>query len=81
MRALAPSTLEVVDDSAKHAGHAFHQGGVEPRGETHFSIKVVSKAFAGKSRIARHRMINDLVAEELQAGVHALAIDAKAEGE
>jgi BolA protein len=79
--ALAPTVLEVIDDSAKHAGHAFHAGGVAPRGETHFTVKVVSGAFAGKSRIARHRIVNDLVADELKGGVHALAIDARAEGE
>ena len=79
--ALAPTFLEVIDESHQHAGHAFHQGGVEPRGETHFRIKVVSGAFTGKSRLARHRTINALLADELSGGVHALAIDAKAAGE
>ncbi|HEY8580491.1 MAG TPA: BolA family protein [Beijerinckiaceae bacterium] len=79
--ALAPTSLDVIDDSHKHAGHILHPGGVEPKGETHFTIKVVSQAFAGKSRIERHRMINALLADELAAGVHALAIAAKAPGE
>ena len=47
--ALAPVALEVVDESHKHAGHMLHPGGVEPRGETHFAVKVVSAAFAGKT--------------------------------
>ena len=79
--ALSPAELDVIDDSAKHAGHQFHPGGVEPRGETHFTVKVVSDAFAGKSRLARHRMVNELLAQELADGLHALAIVAKAPGE
>jgi BolA protein len=79
--ALDPVSLDVIDESHQHAGHALHPGGVEPRGETHFRIKVVSPRFAGKSRIERHRMINDLVAAELAAGVHALAIEARAPDE
>jgi BolA protein len=79
--ALKPVSLDVIDDSAKHAGHILHPGGVEPRGETHFTVKVVSEAFAGKSRIERHRMINALLADEIAGGVHALAIQAKAPGE
>jgi BolA protein len=79
--ALRPDSLEVIDESAQHAGHMHHPGGVEPRGETHFRIKVVSAAFSGKSRLARHRMINELVDVELKEGVHALAIEARAPGE
>lgn len=79
--AFAPDSLDVIDDSAKHAGHQFHPGGVEPRGETHFTVKVVSAAFAGKSRLARHRLVNDVLAQELADGVHALAIVAKSPGE
>ena len=79
--ALAPAALDVIDDSAKHAGHQFHPGGVEPRGETHFTVKVVSAAFAGKSRLARHRMINEALAQELADGLHALAIEARSPGE
>ena len=79
--ALNPESLTVTDDSAKHAGHQFPPGGVEPRGETHFSVKVVSAAFAGKGRVERHRVINTLLAQELADGLHALAIEAKAPGE
>jgi BolA protein len=79
--ALRPDSLEVIDESAQHAGHMHHPGGVEPRGETHFRIKVVSAVFSGKSRLARHRMINELVDVELKEGVHALAIEARAPGE
>lgn len=78
---LQPISLDVIDDSAKHAGHILHPGGVEPKGETHFTVKVVSEAFAGKSRIERHRMVNAILADDLAADVHALAIQAKAPGE
>jgi BolA protein len=76
-QALDPIALEVIDESQRHAGHAGSRAG----GETHFHIKVVSKAFAGKSRLDRHRLINSLLAEELRDRVHALAITAKAPGE
>jgi BolA protein len=73
-QALEPLALDVRDDSHLHAGHA----GSRPGGETHFTIKVVSRAFAGKSRLERHRMINALLADELAGRVHALAISAEA---
>lgn len=79
--ALSPSFLEVIDESDRHAGHLHHPGGVEDRGETHFIVRVVSPAFAGLSRIARHRRVNELLAKELASGVHALAIEARAPGE
>lgn len=79
--ALTPAALDVIDDSAKHAGHMLHPGGVEPRGETHFTVRITSPAFAGKSRLQRHRLVNDALAQELRDGVHALAIEAKAPGE
>lgn len=71
---LAPTTLEVIDESHHHAGHAGWREG----GETHFRIRVTSPAFAGQSRLAMHRAINALLAEELRGGVHALAIEARA---
>jgi BolA protein len=74
---LAPLELSVVDDSDRHAGHA----GSRPEGETHFTVKVVSRAFAGKSRLERHRMIHALLSEELSSRVHALAITAEAPAE
>jgi BolA protein len=79
--ALRPDMLEVIDESHQHAGHMMHPGGVEPRGETHFRIEVVAQAFSGKSRLERHRIINALADAELKAGVHALAIEAKAPNE
>jgi BolA family transcriptional regulator, general stress-responsive regulator len=75
--AFAPDQLLVEDDSARHAGHA----GARPEGETHFSVKLVSQAFRGKSRIERHRMVNAALADDLATRVHALAITAKAPGE
>jgi BolA family transcriptional regulator, general stress-responsive regulator len=72
-RGLGPLSLSVHDESHHHAGHAGHNHD----GESHFRIEVVSDAFAGKSRVERHRMINALLAEELAGRVHALAISAK----
>ena len=79
--ALAPVALEVIDDSHRHAGHLEHPGGAGQQGETHFTVKIVSAAFSGKSRVQRHRTVNELLAAELAGGVHALAIHAKAPGE
>ena len=79
--ALSPVSLEVIDDSHRHAGHMHHPGGVGQQGETHFTVKIVSQAFEGKSRVQRHRTVNELLADELAGGVHALAIQAKAPGE
>ena len=83
--AFSPLAIAVIDDSAKHAGHIGHPGSGHP-GQlsatgTHFTVKVVSEAFSGKSRIERHRMINTALAAEFRDGVHALAIEAKAVGE
>jgi BolA family transcriptional regulator, general stress-responsive regulator len=75
--AFAPQSLEVVDESHRHEGHAGHR----PGGQTHFRVYIVSEAFRGKSRIERHRMINEALASELTSGVHALAIHASAPGE
>ncbi len=75
--AFAPDSLDVTDESHLHEGHAGHR----PGGETHFRVYIVSNAFAGKSRIDRHRMINALLASELEANVHALALKPLAPGE
>jgi len=75
--AFHPESLDVVDESYLHEGHSGHR----PGGETHFRVNIVSKAFDGKTRIDRHRMINTLLAEELAGGVHALAIKAQTPGE
>jgi len=71
--ALAPQSLDVIDESHLHKGHA----GARPGGETHYRVRITSEAFRGKSRIEMHRTINALLAGELAAGVHALAIEAK----
>ena len=70
--ALRPVRLDIVDESDRHAGHA----GARPGGETHYRLNVVSRAFIGKSRIERHRMVNALLAAEFASGLHALAIAA-----
>jgi stress-induced morphogen len=75
--AFSPESLDVVDESYLHEGHAGHR----PGGETHFRVNIVSPAFKGKSRIERHRMINSALAAELAGSVHALAIKAQAPGE
>ncbi len=75
--AFSPESLEVSDESHLHEGHAGHR----PGGETHYRVYIVSPAFKGKSRLERHRMVNAVLAAELQGGVHALAIHAKAPGE
>lgn len=75
--AFSPESLEVQDESHLHEGHAGHA----PGGETHFRVYIVSQAFAGKSRVERHRLINSALAAELAGSVHALALHAKAPGE
>ena len=75
--AFAPQSLNVLDESHQHEGHAGHR----PGGQTHFRVYIVAEAFRGKSRIERHRMINATLAAELEGGVHALAIHANAPGE
>ena len=75
--AFAPQSLRVEDESHQHAGHAGHR----PGGETHYRVYIVSDAFKGKTRLQRHRMINEALAGELASGVHALAIHAAAPGE
>jgi BolA protein len=74
---LHPISLSVVDESHQHIGHAGWREG----GETHFRLDIVSDAFAGKSRVERHRIVNEAVAEAFQRGLHALAIKARAPGE
>lgn len=75
--AFTPQSLKVEDESHRHEGHAGHR----PGGQTHFRVYIVSEAFKGKTRIDRHRMINQILSGELEGGVHALAIHATAPGE
>lgn len=69
---LAPSALEVIDESAAHAGHAGANG--LGRG-THFRVRIGGPAFAGLSRVAQHRLVYDALRKFTQAGLHALAIE------
>ena len=73
--ALSPTELELVDDSAAHAGHAGAREGA------HFKLRIVSPRFAGLPRVARHRLVYDAVRPWMTDGVHALAIEARAPGE
>ncbi len=75
--AFAPQSLQVVDESHQHVGHAGHR----PGGESHFRVYIVADAFKGKTRLERHRMINETLQRELAGGIHALAIHAAAPGE
>jgi BolA protein len=75
--AFSPTRLDIVDDSHRHAGHA----GARPEGESHFTVTIVSAAFAGQSRVARQRMVYDILAGELKSDVHALSLVTKTPGE
>jgi len=75
--AFSPASLEIIDESHKHAGHV----GARPEGETHFRVSIVSEAFAGATRVQRHRLVHDVLAEELRERVHALALKLKAPNE
>lgn len=73
-QAFRPQTLDVIDESHLHAGHA----GSHPDGESHFRVKIVSAAFIGKSRVDTHRMVNETLKDDLRTRVHALVIQASA---
>jgi BolA protein len=75
--ALSPSRIELIDDSELHRGH----GGYNPAGESHFTLKIESPAFEGKTRVERQRMIYAALGELMDSRVHALAIRATAPGE
>jgi BolA protein len=72
--AFGPVSLQVVDESHLHKGHAGHR----PGGESHFRVKIVADAFRGTSRVQAHRMIYDVLKGEIAEGLHALAIEARA---
>jgi BolA family transcriptional regulator, general stress-responsive regulator len=67
---LAPSRLEIVDASHRHAGHA----GARPEGETHFAVTIAAAEFTGLNRVARQRLVYDILADELASRVHALSL-------
>ena len=75
--ALRPVRLDVVNESDMHAGHRSSPG----TGESHFRVLIVSDAFQGKSRVERHRMVNEALKGEVGGAVHALALSAYAPGE
>lgn len=69
--ALQPVHLDVINESELHAGHRNSPG----TGESHFRVRVVSSMFAGKPRLARHRLVNEILAAELKGKIHALALE------
>ena len=75
--ALAPTAIELVDDSEEHRGHAGH----DERGESHFRLTIESPAFTGKSRVERQRMVYAALGDLMRERVHALTIRATAPGE
>ena len=75
--ALSPTRIELVDDSERHRGH----GGYNPSGESHFTLRIESDAFAGKSRVERQRMVHKALGDLLDERVHALSIRATEPGE
>ncbi len=75
--ALHPTALDVINDSASHAGHMGDDGS----GESHFTVIIESAAFAGQSRVVRQRLVNQALGDLMAGTVHALAIKAKAPGE
>jgi BolA family transcriptional regulator, general stress-responsive regulator len=66
----APTRLEIIDESHRHAGHA----GARPEGETHFALTIVSAAFSGESRVSRQRLVYQTLADELTTRIHALSL-------
>ncbi|WP_282802848.1 BolA family protein [Bombella apis] len=85
--ALSPSILEIRDDSARHRHHAAmrtqaqESRGPEQVGETHYHLHVVSRRFDGMKTLARHRLVNDLLAGEFQTGLHALSLSLEGENQ
>ena len=74
---LSPTILEIVDDSHKHAGHA----GARPEGESHFSVKIISRVFEGKSRVQRQRLVYQALSKEMRECIHALVVQTLAPDE
>ncbi len=68
--ALRPKALEIIDESHLHAGHA----GARAGGDSHFKVLIVAEVFDGRSRVDRQRLVNELLADEFAAGLHALSL-------
>ena len=83
--AFSPERLVVINESHLHAGHHHtdrgHHEAFDGTGETHFRVRIVAEAFSMMNRVERHRAVNEVLAEELKAGLHALAIEPAAPGE
>ena len=77
-QAFAPQSLEILNESHLHAGH---QPGFDGSGESHIRIRITSGQFEGMLRVKRHRMINELVQDDIDAGLHAVAIEARSPSE
>ena len=75
--ALSPTAIDLIDASEQHRGH----GGSNPAGESHFTLRIESPAFAGRNRVARQRLIYNALGDLMQGRVHALSIRATAPGE
>jgi BolA protein len=71
-KTFSPQALEVIDESARHHGHA----GARPEGETHYAVHIVSAAFEGVSRVERQRRVYAVLEDQFRAGLHALSLKA-----
>lgn len=69
-----PEQLEIINESSRHAGH----NGFSGEGETHFRVKIVARAFNGRTRVDQHKMIYEALADVMKDGIHALALESKA---
>lgn len=74
---MRPARIEIVDQSARHAGHA----GAAPGGETHYAVRVTAGAFDGLSRVARQRLVHAALAHEFAEGLHALSLTLRSPAE
>lgn len=77
---LAPTSLIIKDESFMHAGHSGNPSG-DPDAETHFKVEIISAAFEGKMPVARHRMVHEILDQEIKDGVHALSLKTKTPAE
>ncbi|CAK9785678.1 unnamed protein product [Cutaneotrichosporon oleaginosum] len=81
IEAFQPQLIRISNDSSKHAHHAAMRAAGGGNGETHFAVAIVSSAFEGKTQIARHRLVNGLLKDEFDMGLHALSLRLKTPAE